>query len=310
MAEDPSRAVADEADRLYGLPLEQFTAERDAAAKALRKGGDRDAAAVLAKLPKPTPAAWAANQVARTEPDVRDEFLAAGAALREAQEAALAGDAGGLREATRAQRAAVDAFVAAAQPLQPGGRPLSRAMADRLRTTLLAAAGNEELSEALADGRLALEAEAGGAWPPPDSSDVAAAPRRRTPRPAAKSADRGGRQIVRDTNKRATAKSAKREEEREAEREREREAREAARREREALERELREARGTLKVRERALSIAEKDAARAEQRLEAARAALEEARVEAEATAKILTEAREAVDATRDEVARLGERLD
>jgi hypothetical protein len=313
MADEPSRAVVDEADRLYGLPLEQFTAERDAAAKALRKGGDREAAAVLAKLPKPTPAAWAANQVARTEPDVRDEFLAAGTALCEAQEAALAGDAAGLREATRAQRAAVEAFMAAAQPLQPGGRPLSRAMSDRLRTTLLAAAGNEELSEALADGRLALEAEAGGAWPPPDASDVAAAPRRREPRPAAKSADRGGRQLVRDTNKRAqraSAKSAERDEAAEREREREREAREAARREREALEQELREARGSLKVRERALAIAEKDAARAEQRLEAARAALEEARVEAEATATAVSEAREAVDGTRDEVARLGERLD
>src|SRR3954470_17169884 len=231
---DSSRVVDDEADRLYGLPLEQFTAERDAAAKALRKAGDREAAAVLAKLQKPTAAAWAANQIARTEPDVRDEFLAAGAALREAQEATLSGDAGGLREATRAQRAAVDAFMAAAQPLQPGGRPLSRAMSDRLRTTLLAAAGNEELSEALADGRLALEAEAGGAWPPPDASDVAAAPRRSTPRPAAKPADRGGRKIVRDTNKRADAKSA----EREAVAEREREQREAARREREELERE------------------------------------------------------------------------
>jgi len=303
MADEPPRAVLDEADRLYGLPLEQFTAERDAAAKALRKSGDREAAAVLAKLPKPTPAAWAANQVARTEPDVRDEFLAAGAALREAQEAALAGDAGELRDATRAQRAAVDAFMAAAQPLQPGGRPLSRAMSDRLRTTLLAAAGNEELSDALADGRLALEAEAGGAWPPPDAGDVAAAPRRSTPRPAPKPAER---KIVRDTNKRAEAKSAARE----AEKEREREAREAARREREALERELREARGTLKVRERALAIAEKDAARATQRLEAARAAAEEARVEADAMDNLLTEARDAVNATRDEVARLGERLD
>jgi hypothetical protein len=307
MADEPSRAVLDEADRLYGLPLEQFTAERDAAAKALRKAGDREAAAVLATLPKPTPAAWAANQVARTEPDVLDEFLSAGAALREAQEAALAGDAGGLREATRAQRAAVDAFMAVAQPLQPGGRPLSRAMSDRLRMTLLAAAGNEELSEALADGRLALEAEAGGAWPPPDSAEVAAAPRRRTPRPAAKSADRGGRQIVRDTNKRAQ-RAAERDDT--AAREREREAREAARREREELERQLREARGTLKVHERALSIAEKDTARAEQRLEAAHAALEEARTEAEATANALTEARESVDAARDEVARLEERLD
>ena len=310
MADEPPRAVQDEAERLYGLPLEQFTAERDAAAKALRKAGDREAAAVLAKLPKPTPAAWAANQIARAEPDIRDEFLAAGAALREAQEAALSGDAGELREATRAQRAAVEAFMSAAQPLQPGGRPLSRAMADRLRTTLLAAAGNEELSDALADGRLALEAEAGGAWPPPDASDVAAAPRRREPRPAAKSADRGGRKLVRDTNKRAkraAAKSVERDEAAERERERQREA---ARREREALERELREARGSLKVLQRAVTAAEKDASRAAHRLEVARAEAEEARVAAEAMEKALAEARDAVDSTRDEVARLEERLD
>src|SRR6201990_1669766 len=102
--------MADEADRMYGLPLEEFVSERDAAAKALRRAGDRDAANALAKLPKPTPAAWAANQVARTEPEILDEFLAAGGALREAQETALAGDASGLRDAIRAQRAAVDAF--------------------------------------------------------------------------------------------------------------------------------------------------------------------------------------------------------
>src|ERR1700754_3071144 len=116
--------MADEADHLYALPLEEFIAGRDAAAKALRRAGDRDAANALAKLQKPTPAAWAANQVARHDPDVLDAFLAAGGALREAQEAALAGDAGGLREATKAQRAAVDAFMSAAQPLKPAGRPL------------------------------------------------------------------------------------------------------------------------------------------------------------------------------------------
>ena len=310
--------MADEAERLYGVPLEDFTAERDAAAKALRRAGDREAAAALAKLPKPTPAAWAANQVARTEPEVLDRFLAAGAGLREAQEAALAGDAGGLREATRAQRAAVDAFMAAAQPLQPGGRPLSRAMGDRLRTTLMAAAGNEELSDALAEGRLALEAEAGGAWPPPDSEDVAAAPRRAkaAAKPAARRGAKAseGRRTVRDSNKRADRQAAKRDEQAERERaeakERERAEREAAKREREALERELREARGALKVRERALGAAEKDAQRAAHRLEVALAEAEDARVEAEAMENVLTESRDAVDGMRDHVARLGERLD
>jgi hypothetical protein len=322
--------MADEADHLYALPLEEFIAQRDAAAKALRRAGDRDAANSLAKLQKPTPAAWAANQVARTEPDVLDQFLAAGGALREAQEAALAGDASRLREATKAQRAAVEAFMEAAQPLKPAGRPLSRAMSDRLRTTLLAAAGNEELSDALADGRLALEAEAGGAWPPPDAEELAAGPRRaKTPgrrsgaadgessAPARRPAKSGGRQIVRDTNKRATraARAAsERDEAAERERaeakERERAEREAAKQARQALERELREARGALKVRERALIAAEKDARRAAHRLDVALAEAEDARVETEAMQKLLAEAREAVDSTRDEVARLGERLD
>jgi hypothetical protein len=302
--------MADEADRLYGLPLEDFVSERDAAAKALRRAGDRDAADALAKLPKPTPAAWAANQVARTEPEILDAFLASGTALREAQEAALAGDASSLREATRAQRAAVEAFMAAAQPLQPAGRKLSRAMSDRLRTTLLAAAGNEELSDALAEGRLALEAEAGGAWPPPEQADVAAAPRRAKAKAAARPAKRAeGREPVRATRKAKPRDEAAEREAAEA-KERERAEREAAKRERDALERELREARGALKVRERALAAAEKDVRRAEHRLEAALAEAEDARVEAEAMQKVLGEAREAVDATRDDVARLGERLD
>ena len=46
---------------------------------------------MLAKLPKPTPAAWAANQVAREQPDLIAALLDAGAALRAAQDAALAG---------------------------------------------------------------------------------------------------------------------------------------------------------------------------------------------------------------------------
>src|SRR6185437_974930 len=148
--------MADTADDLYGLPLEEFTAARDAAARELRRAGDREAAAELAKLPKPTPAAWAANQLARTEPDVIQALLDAGEELREAQAEAVGGGGGaGLREATAAEREAVDAAMAAAAELKPGGRPLSRAMADRLRATLHAAAADDAVREALAAGRLA-----------------------------------------------------------------------------------------------------------------------------------------------------------
>ena len=39
-------------DHLYGLPLEEFTPARDAAAKEIRKAGDRETAARVAKLPE------------------------------------------------------------------------------------------------------------------------------------------------------------------------------------------------------------------------------------------------------------------
>src|SRR5689334_9656042 len=158
--------MADPADDLYGLPLEEFTAARDAAARELRRSGDREAAAELAKLAKPTPAAWAANQLARTEPDLVQALLDAGEELRDAQAEAVGGGGGAaLREATLAEREAVEAAMAAAAELKPAGRPLSRAMADRLRATLHAAAADDAVREALAAGRLASEAEAGGAWP-------------------------------------------------------------------------------------------------------------------------------------------------
>jgi hypothetical protein len=274
--------MPDPADRLYGLPLESFTAERDAAARELRRGGDREAAGELAKLPKPTPAAWAANQLARGQPELIRDLLEAGDALREAQDAAVGGgDGAELREAAAAERRAVDAALAAAGRLKPAGRPLSRAMADRLRATLHAAAADEDIRAALAAGRLASEAEAGGAWPlaasaPPSGAAKRAAPRR----PRRAEPDHAAEQ-------RATERDAA-------------ERRAAERRE---LETELRSARAELRTREHAVSSAEHAAERA-------RRWLADAQRDAEATARAADEARVALDAARDDVARLEERLD
>jgi hypothetical protein len=158
--------VAEIAERLYGLPLEEFTPERDAAAKELRRAKERDAATAVGKLPKPSAGGWALNTLARESPELRDELLAAGDALREAQSAALAGKgAKTLREATARERAAVDATLDAAAKLKPAGKPLSGATLDRLRRTLHAAAGDEAVRAAIAEGRLVGDAEGGGAWP-------------------------------------------------------------------------------------------------------------------------------------------------
>jgi hypothetical protein len=288
-------AAGDVVDRLYGLALEDFTAQRDLAARELRRAGDRDAAAELAKLPKPTPAAWTANQVARERPELIEGLLDAGAALRSAQEEALAGGGGGaLRDAMAGQRRAIEAVMDAAQSYRPAGRALSRAMADRLRMTLQAAAGDEALSAALAAGRLVDEAQAGGAWPlgpPPEGGEVVG---RRTKRAAP------GGEARREAVAGDDAAAA-----------------EAAARERAALEAELRKVRGALRVRERTVAGAEEAAeqartaaAEAAERLQRARQAAEETQAEAEAAGQALSDARDALQAARDDVARLEERLD
>ena len=66
-----SAVAADDADALYGLPLDAFVAERDALAKRLRtdgRGGDADE---VKALRKPSVAAWAVNQVVRSQPNQR-----------------------------------------------------------------------------------------------------------------------------------------------------------------------------------------------------------------------------------------------
>jgi len=278
---------------LYALPLEEFTPARDKLAKEVRKGGDKELAAQIAKLPKPTPAAWAANQVAREHPELIEALLDAGAGLRAAQDAAMAGGgAAALREATLNERQAINEIMRVAVELKPGGKTLSRAMADRVRTTLHAAAGDPELRTALAAGRLAGEAQAGGAWP----FALDATPLPETPKPAAK--------------KRAPKEDPDAKEARERA---EREAAEARR----ALEAELREARETLKVRERVAAGAAEDAEeagraveRAKKELAAAQQTLEDAQAAAETADKVVAAARTSRDEARDAVSRLEERLD
>ena len=154
--------MPDAASDLYALPLEEFVAGRDALAKELRAAGDRDAAAAVKALRKPTPAAWAVNQLARE--GRLEEVLEAAAGLRAAQEAALGGDASSLRDATSDERSAVDRALAQARALRPGGRPLSGATAEKVRDLLHAVARDEQVAEAVRAGRVTAEPGEVGAW--------------------------------------------------------------------------------------------------------------------------------------------------
>ena len=202
------------------------------------------------------------------------------------------GGAAALREATQAERRAIDDVMRAAVRLKPGGKALSRAMADRLRTTLHAAAGDPELRGALSAGRLVGEAQAGGAWP-----FALGCQRRELPDRQAEAQAEGGAEARPRTSRPPSARP---------------------RSARKALEAELREARSDAegaragRVRRgggrrggRAATVAD-----ARERLQHAKQALEEAEAEAESAERVLVEARASRDEARDTVARLEERLD
>ena len=68
---------------LYGLAPEQFTAARNAAAKAAKDGGDVRAGEAIKTLRKPTLAAWPANQLVRADPDGVNDLTELGEQLRQ-----------------------------------------------------------------------------------------------------------------------------------------------------------------------------------------------------------------------------------
>ena len=249
MAADP---IEEAAERLYGLAFEDFIPERDARARELRKAGEKDAAAQVAKLAKPSQVAWAANQLARGGVD---DLLEAGEALREAQLGGGGREA--LRAATAAERSAVDALVKAAP--KPSGRALSRAALDRLRALLGAVARDEDVRSAFVAGRLVEEPGSGGAWP---SGEVV------VPASTSAPASKGGTKEGGASKARPKADAAERRKREARERDAaERREREAARNREEAERRKL----------ERRLKAARAAAEDAQNRLEAAREAYESA---------------------------------
>src|SRR4051794_29923050 len=152
--------AADGAADLYGVALEQCGGERDALAKRLRAEKRRADADEIKALRKPSVAAWAVNQVVRSQPKAARALWDAGDALVAAQEDLLAGrgDAAGLRAAAEGERAALDGLLDAARGLLTGeGRDLGEATIERVRETLHAAAIEPAAREDVAAGRATRE---------------------------------------------------------------------------------------------------------------------------------------------------------
>ena len=148
--------MLDEADDLYGLPLEEFTAARDALAKRLRGEKRREDADAVKALKRPSVAAGAINRAVREHG--AEELLAAGEELRSAHGALLegSGDAAAVRAATERERTAVRDLAKLAL-----GDDATEATAEKVRATLHAASVDDDVRELLEAGRLEREAEAG-----------------------------------------------------------------------------------------------------------------------------------------------------
>ena len=156
--------VDEELDRLFGLPLDEFTSARNDLAKRLRTS-DAETAETVAALSKPTISAWTVNQLSREDRSGVEALLEAGVALRDAQGRLLAGDdaAEAVRDATTRERDAVDRLSKRARTvLAEAGRASTQGTLDRIAATLRAAAVSDEGRVLLAKGRLTADLEPSG----------------------------------------------------------------------------------------------------------------------------------------------------
>jgi hypothetical protein len=151
-------------DRLFELPLDEFTLARNDLAKRLAKEGEKERADEVKALAKPSVPVWAINQLARHDKPLVRALLDAGAKLRKAQERALGGGGSdALRSAQRDERDALRALTQrAGEVLREAGRPAGRAVLERINGTLGAAAVTEDARDALKAGRLTGELRVSG----------------------------------------------------------------------------------------------------------------------------------------------------
>ena len=147
-----SRDLEREIDKLYRLPLDEFTAKRNALAQA----AGTDGAGVKA-LQKPPTAAWAVNQLYWQRRNLYDALIEAAETLRASHTAVLSGKSADLRAAGRDHETALEAALKAALGLlQESGHPATDATRQAIVTTLRALPADEP------PGRLTRVLQPGG----------------------------------------------------------------------------------------------------------------------------------------------------
>ncbi|WP_066936834.1 hypothetical protein [Microtetraspora fusca] len=151
------------ADRLYGLPPNEFTAARDALAKEIKAAGNADLAREVGNLRRPTVAAWAVNQAVRRHPEEIGELLDLGERLRTAwheQDAEALSELTGRRSELTGRLSRLIAEDAEAGGRRPAALP-------EVEQTLDAAIVDADAAERVRQGRLTAPLSYSGFVPAP-----------------------------------------------------------------------------------------------------------------------------------------------
>jgi hypothetical protein len=271
-------SVDDDIDRLYRLPLDQFTAERNALAR--RAGAE---GAEIKQLTKPPLAAWAVNQLHWQKPPVYEALVDASENLRDAHKAVLHGKRADLRASGKDHEEALDgALKAALAILADSGHPVTDATRQAILNTLRALPAGDppgRLTRALQPGGFEMLAgiTPAGGGKVSGARQSAARAEKRPDAPAAQPA-KGTKAAVKPSP----------------------EAQARARAETAAAARAVREAENVARRHEFESARAAREAEKAERSVAAARRALEQAQrdlEEAEAEAARTAEARDAAAA-------------
>ena len=161
VTDDESRVTAE----VMRAPLDAFVATRAEAVRRLRAQGEKEAAARINALRKPSVVLWALNQAGAVARDDVDALRSEGLALRAAQARVLSGDrtaSADLQRATQDQRQRLDVLTRRlGMVLGAAGHAAPDVTIRRITDGLRAASiGDDVTWDALRGGRLLAEPEA------------------------------------------------------------------------------------------------------------------------------------------------------
>ena len=148
------------AHELYGVPLGDFVPTRNGRVKEARADGDRELAAEIQALTKPTTAAWLVNQLSRERSDDLATLLDLGRELRDAS-AKLDGTT--MRRLGRQRNELVNELLVQARRLgSDRDTPVSDDVAEDVRRTLEASFSDSEVADEVSQGQLTRAVEYAG----------------------------------------------------------------------------------------------------------------------------------------------------